>query len=207
MNTVDSSPDRYFDQAITARLRAAGCVFAEDPVLSFLIPPGVRHRSRRLRSFFALELPRSLRCGGAWTDADGRAAAVWYPPQRWREPTWTTLGHGPAQLRVFGRRLGLASRVLLTMQRHHPSEPHWYLLYLGAASGAQGTGRGSALLRAALAQSDAQAVPAYLEATSERNRALYLRHGFRDLDLLPLPKGGPPLYPMWRDALPLPTGT
>jgi GNAT superfamily N-acetyltransferase len=176
---------------------ALGTAFSDDPVLSFLLPHGIRNRARRLRSFFALEAPRSLRHGGAWTSEDGGGAAIWYPPAQWREPTWTTVVHGPAQLRVFGRRIGLAGRVLLTMQQHHPPQPHWYLLYLGAT--VTGEGRGSALLRAALAQSDAAGMPAYLEGTSERNVALYRRHGFRDLDQLPLPGGGPPLLPMWRD--------
>jgi hypothetical protein len=42
-------------------------------------------------------------------------------------------------------------------------------------------------------------VPAYLEATSERNRDLYRRHGFVDREVLELPDDCPPLYPMWRD--------
>ncbi|HEY8300341.1 MAG TPA: GNAT family N-acetyltransferase [Jatrophihabitans sp.] len=189
--------------ARTDRGRAAAVLadaFADDPVLSFLLPPTIRARRRRLQALFALEEPRSRRCGGAWTATDGSAAALWYPPGRWREPLWSTAFHGPASTAVFGRRTALATRVLATMVDHHPREPHWYLLYLGTAAAAQGTGRGSTLLRAVLDQCDTQGLPAYLEATNERNRALYRRHGFRDRDRLPLPAGGPPLYPMWRDA-------
>jgi hypothetical protein len=57
------------------------------------------------------------------------------------------------------------------------------------------------LLRAVLDDCDATGVPAYLEATNERNCALYRRHGFVDRDPLPLPAGGPPLYPMWREPV------
>lgn len=190
-------------RATSAQLPAVAGVlaeaFADDPVLSFLLPAGISRREQRLRSFFALEAPRSHACDSAWITADETAAAIWYPPGQWRESAWTTLRHGPGQLRVFGCRLPLAGRVLLTMQSHHPVEPHWYLLYLGTTPESQGTGRGSALLRAVLDSCDAHGVPAYLEATNERNRALYLRHGFVDRDRLPLPGGGPALYPMWRD--------
>ena len=174
--------------------------FADDPVLGFLLPPSSPARQRRLWTFFALEVPRSRRLGGAWTAADGSAAALWYPPGRWREPLWLTAAHGPVSTAVFGKRIALATRVLATMVDHHPREPHWYLLYVGTLASAQGTGRGSALLRAVLDECDATGQAAYLEATNEQNRALYRRHGFQDREPLPLPGGGPPLYPMWRDA-------
>ena len=83
------------------------------------------------------------------------------------------------------------------MARYHPQEPHWYLYYLAPAPGRQGTGIGSALLRPVLRRCDEQGLPAYLEATSEQNRALYARHGFVDREQYALPDG-PPLLPMWR---------
>jgi GNAT superfamily N-acetyltransferase len=121
-----------------------------------------------------------------------------YPPGHWQPPTWDTVRQIPAAMRVFGRRLPLALRVLTTMQKHHPPRPHWYLYYLATERGHQGTGIGTALMRQVLQQCDQQRLPAYLEATSERNRALYLRHGFEDRHRLDLP-GGPPVYPMWRE--------
>ncbi|MDP9345553.1 MAG: GNAT family N-acetyltransferase, partial [Actinomycetota bacterium] len=44
-----------------------------------------------------------------------------------------------------------------------------------------------------------QGLPAYLEASSPRNRALYERHGFSVTEELKLPRNGPPLWLMWRD--------
>lgn len=183
----------------SAMARALSEAFADDPVMSHLVPPGVRNRAARLRTMFALEVPRSQRCGGGWIAADSSAAAVWYPPGQWREPLLRTFLQGPASMWVFGRQLSLATKVLMTMVDHHPAQPHWYLLYIGTVLQAQGTGRGSRLLRAKLAECDAQGVPAYLEATNERNRELYRRHGFVDRDVLELPGDCPPLYPMWRE--------
>ncbi len=84
------------------------------------------------------------------------------------------------------------------MQAHHPPGPHWYLYYLATVPERQGTGIGSALLRPVLRRCDEEGSPAYLEATSQRNRVLYRRHGFVDRAEYVLPNG-PTLYPMWRE--------
>ena len=56
-------------------------------------------------------------------------------------------------------------------------------------------------LRAPILQRcDRNGVPAYLEATSDRNRALYECHGFRAHGAIPLPDG-PALWRMWRDPV------
>lgn len=60
----------------------------------------------------------------------------------------------------------------------HPPVPHAHLVFLGVSPEAQGRGVGSAILKHTLAPLDSAGVPAYLEATSERNIALYERHGF-----------------------------
>ena len=75
-------------------------------------------------------------------------------------------------------------------------------MFLGVVPGARGRGLGGALLRDRLVRADAEGMPAYLEASSPRSRALYERHGFRATgDPIHLPDG-PPLWPMWRAARP-----
>src|SRR4051812_43380683 len=156
--------------------------FADDAALAHVLPVDAPHRIARLRRFFALEVSRSRRTGGAWTTVDGAGAALWYPPGRWRATTWEQLRQAPAPLPACGRYSGRAARILADLQQHHPREPHWYLAYVGARRERQGTGVGSALLHAVLEQCDADGVAAYLEASNPRNRGLYLRHGFTDRD-------------------------
>ena len=60
-------------------------------------------------------------------------------------------------------------------------------------------GLGSALLRPVIEECDRSGTPAYLEATCERNRLPYARHGFEDREPYALPRGGPAVFPMWRD--------
>ena len=186
------------DRANLARTLAAA--FADDPVMTFLLPPSIPRRQDRLRRLFSLDGARSERRGGTWITADGAGAAVWFPPGRWQTGPAENVREAPSWLRTLGRRTLLGARVRAVMEAHHRRLPeHWYLLYLGTEPGRQGTGLGAALLRPVLEECDRTRTPAYLEATSERNRALYARHGFADHQALPLPGGGPSLFPMWRE--------
>jgi len=83
------------------------------------------------------------------------------------------------------------------MGEFHPTEPHWYLPLIGVDMTKQGHGYGSALLRHALERCDRDRLPAYLEASSPRNKALYERHGFEELGVIQA-GSSPPMWPMQR---------
>ena len=173
--------------------------FADDPAWSWLMP--FADRQQRQRLFFETELRHLVPDRReVWTTEDGSAAALWAPPGRWSVPIGTVLREAPPMLRVFGRRLPLALRYLLRVERLHPTKPpHWYLEIIGTEPAQQGRGMGSALLRPVLALCDRDGHGAYLEASSERNRALYERHGFRVVGRFNMPGGGPEIRRMWRD--------
>ncbi len=96
---------------------------------------------------------------------------------------------------------GLASeRVFASwrcLERHHPAEPHWYLMTLGTDPAAQGRGLGPALVRAGLERCDADGLPAYLESGSAANISFYEGLGFRLLGEVRVPDG-PAFFPMRR---------
>ena len=83
------------------------------------------------------------------------------------------------------------------MGEFHPTEPHWYLPLIGVDAPRTSRGYGSALLRHALDRCDRDGLPAYLEATSPWNRALYARHGFEDIGVIQVGES-PPMWPMLR---------
>jgi len=85
------------------------------------------------------------------------------------------------------------------MAEFHPQEPHWYLPLLGVDTMKQGRGFGSALLVHALERCDRDHLPAYLEASSPRNKALYERHGFEVTGVIQA-GSSPPMWPMLRAA-------
>lgn len=64
------------------------------------------------------------------------------------------------------------------LETFHPKRPHAHLAFLGVATKAQGRGVGSELLKHTLSLLDASRTLAYLECSTERNVALYRRHGF-----------------------------
>lgn len=187
-----------------AAAEALALAFADDPGWAHLIPcPGASSelRAERLLTFFTAEIENAVpEHRELWVTEDGGGAALWGRPGRWRMPLRRTLRPLPRLVEVFGRRLGLAIWSQLRFERRHPRRPeHWYLHYIGVEPRHQGRGLGAALLAPALERCDRERKPAYLESSSERNRALYERHGFELTGAFPLPMGGPPIREMWRE--------
>jgi ribosomal protein S18 acetylase RimI-like enzyme len=83
------------------------------------------------------------------------------------------------------------------MDSSHPSEPHWYLPMIGVDPAKQSSGYGSALLKHALEQCDAEAKLAYLESTSPKSVPFYRRHGFELVGTIQV-GSSPPMFPMLR---------
>lgn len=168
--------------------------FYADPVLSWCYPDPDRRRPI-LPAFFRAIVAATLPHGGIDTMADERAAAIWVPPE--------------AELheeQLAGDLMNVsgddAARVVTLFELLDPEHPtdvrHQYLFALGTRPEWQSHGLGSALLRAVLDPCDEDGTPAYLEASSERNKQLYLRHGFEVRTTVRLPDG-PPLWCMWRE--------
>ena len=183
------------DVAVLAR--ALALAFEDDPIFAWLLQDGRRRYDRLLR-FFTLELGDVvLPTGSAWMSPEGSGACLELPPGKWRMPLRTQALHAPQFAAVFGRSLPRALITITKMERRHLREPHFYVPYIGVAPGAQGAGLGSRLLGRTLERADADGLPTYLEATAEKNAALYARHGFEHLGAFTI-LGSPPLWPMRR---------
>jgi ribosomal protein S18 acetylase RimI-like enzyme len=157
-----------------------------------------------MRTFFTSMSRSYLRQGKPCHVAgNGSAAALWAAPANWALPI-TEMGlEGGPMFSAYGARLLRALRVQLQIERLHPRQPpHWYLGYLGARHDHQGQGLGSQLLREVLTHADAEATPAYLESSNERNLSLYERHGFRVVGELRALDRGPTIWRMWREPAP-----
>ena len=129
---------------------------------------------------------------------DAAGAALWVPTgaAAMTEEQEAHLGEvtaniGDLELARFGALIEL-------MEARHPHDPHLYLWFVGVHPIRQGQGLGGRLLESRLTWADQHAIPAYLEATSVRNRMLYERHGFEVTGELSI-DGSPPMWPMWRN--------
>jgi GNAT superfamily N-acetyltransferase len=152
--------------------------FHDDPVFVWLLP-GQAQRPARLRRFFSLQMRAAERAHGTvQTTTSLAGAAISLPPGQWHQPWPAQLRHAPGYLRAFGAQLPRAARLLARAESRHPQQPHHYFPFIGVAPDHQGQGIGSILMGPTLALCDQASLPAYLEASSERNAALYHRLGF-----------------------------
>jgi ribosomal protein S18 acetylase RimI-like enzyme len=108
-------------------------------------------------------------------------SAIWLAPglKAFDFPWWRELLYTPLFLSIAGAEgMKRAQDLGRRLAANHPSMPHAHLQFLGVSGAAQGQGVGSAILKETLAPLDASGTVGYLEASTERNVALYARHRF-----------------------------
>lgn len=174
--------------------------FQSDPAFTWAFPDDRRRERVGPRYFDFLVRAIYLPKGEVHMTEDGGAAALWSRPEQWQVSIVSELPLLPLTVRAAGRYLLRTLTMPFFLERKHKRHlaPHYYLPIIGTAPAHQGSGYGGALLEYMLQRCDAEAAPAYLEATSARSRSLYARHGFEAVEELNWPWGGPPLWPMWR---------
>jgi GNAT superfamily N-acetyltransferase len=187
---------------IPAMAAALADAFFEDPAFAWVLhhDPG---RLPVLRRAFELFLRRVwIEHEHTYTTQNAAGVAVWEPPGQWKTPLSLQLRLLPAMAGAFRRHTPRVLRALTVMEAGHPDEPehppHYYLPFVGVAREWQGRGLGAALLAPVLARCDRERMPAFLEASTPRNRALYERQGFDVLEEFTLGRGAPPQWRMWR---------
>lgn len=181
--------------------RALARAFENDPHFSWIVRnDGVR--LRRLELAFATFIRRMwLPQDGGHVHEQGIGAALWMPPDTWHVGPLTQLRLAPATVYALRADTPRLLRALNFIERRHPHEPHWYLPIIGVVPEWQGRGYGAALLAPMLKRCDAERTPAYLEASTPRNRALYERHGFEVVEECRYATDAPLMWRMWREPV------
>lgn len=183
--------------AINAALARA---FYDDPVFAWVLPDDAARRER-LPAVFAAFTDAYLPLGETYLAGPDTGAALWAPPGTQAITDDRAEEFGTRLTEVLAADAGRVFELDRLLSDHHPAEPCWYLNFIGVVPGHQGRGIGGRLLGTVLQRADADATPAYLDATSPDNRRLYERHGFTAIDEMKLPEG-PYLWSMWRDPAP-----
>jgi GNAT superfamily N-acetyltransferase len=146
--------------------------------------------------FFRMYVVHAMTDGLVYTTSDRTAAALWIPgtgpavpPEDYDEELAEVTGQWAERFVIFDGEL----------DAHHLADVmHHHLAILAVRPDRQGRGIGTALLDAHHAQLDKEGTVAYLEASDERTRRIYLRHGYTDYGSpIQLPDG-PSMYPMTR---------
>jgi GNAT superfamily N-acetyltransferase len=167
--------------------------FRSDPICRWVWPAEATY-DRFFPPFVEAFAGAAFHQGTAFATDDAGGVALWLPPgiASDEEALGQILVDSVAEERqeeVFAF-LGIQGEL-------HPHEPLWYLPLIGAS--VQGRGYGSSLLEHSLGAVDATGLPAYLEATSPRNRALYERHGFEVVEVIQH-GSSPEMWAMYRKA-------
>jgi ribosomal protein S18 acetylase RimI-like enzyme len=196
---IDVRPAAQADRGTAAGILARA--FIDDPALAHLFRDAA-DRPRRLARFFGLivSIDRTPEYWTLASDADGDvvAAALWRPPGAWKTPASAMAANILPLLQVFGWVLPRALSMQGAIEAHHPAAPHWYLQFVGCVPQAHGRGFGGAVIRARLAQCDADGLPAALETATPGNVGIYEALGFRVTGTYQI-KGGPKFWSMWRE--------
>jgi ribosomal protein S18 acetylase RimI-like enzyme len=183
--------------------QAMAAAFEHDPIVEWFWRNPERRRENVHGWYEVVTEAHYLDRGEVFVaEEDGEIAgcSMWSPPGGWRFSTRAEMRATRYAVPRLGLRLPLASVAMRRIESRHPGAGHWYLSELGVRPQSQGRGLGSKLMFEMLARCDRERLPAYLESSTERSRALYERHGFRTAEVIHMPRGGPPLWLMWRPA-------
>lgn len=156
-----------------------------------------RQRLSVMQDWFQVQVQHAARpvVGRVTVANDFAAAAVWF---RRTVPATAPANYDKRLADLAGEFLPRFQELDQLLDAHHPPEDHWYLAFAAVHPDHQGKGLGTALLKHTLSWLDGYRVPVYLEATNERNAALYRRLGFADRGEPLLLGDGTPFFPMWR---------
>lgn len=175
--------------------------FEHDPLIRWLSPHDGRLVARAEKLFTGYLNLLSLPHGMTFTTDGLHGAALWSPPGAWKMGLLTQIRVAPYFIAAAGGLHRIPARFvgLEAILAQHPRAPHYYLQVLGIDPSAQGMGWGSQLIRSGTQIADREGLPCYLETMTERNVALYLRHGFTIRTEMKVPLGGPKFWGMWRE--------
>lgn len=196
---IDVRPAKKSD--LTALGATLGRAFYDDPVSMWMLPDADT-RTAQLSKYFATSTRyHHLGGGGVEIACDGTsvgAAALWDPPNQWKQSKASQLRMLPALIWSFGLKISRGRTISDLLEENHPEEPHWYLAVIGSDPSARGKGFGQAVMRSRLDRCDAEHAPAYLESSKLENVPYYERFGFQVTGEITLPHDGPTLWKMWR---------
>jgi ribosomal protein S18 acetylase RimI-like enzyme len=197
---IDVRGVRRDDVRDVARVLARA--FYTDPVMVWMLPDDRTRLKATTRAFHGLARHHFLSRSGSEVGSRDNvvgAATLWDPPGQRNGSRLEELIMMPLMLWAFRSRVAASVQAMELMEKHHPEEPHWYLMLIGSDPSVRGAGFGQALMRSRLDRCDAEGVPAYLENSNPRNESYYLRFGFEVMGEIELPDGGPTMWQMWRE--------
>lgn len=196
----DLSPSLASPQDSGEVVSILASAFRDDPTWSWAFPdPSAR--AEQHKRLWGLFVDGAMRYPWVWLTPGNTATSVWIPPNGTEFSPEQEAAMETTIVEMCGAGAPRVLRTFEMFEQAHPrGVPHYYLTLLGTRAEHRGQGLGLGLLADNLRRIDETGQPSYLEASNPANVPLYMRHGFEVLDSFQLPKGGPEVFTMWRDA-------
>jgi ribosomal protein S18 acetylase RimI-like enzyme len=172
--------------------------FHDDPIKVFL-SGGKDLTIQQILPFFDAFARIQLPHGHAYVTPGHESVALWAPPGEWKVPFTSIVKFTPRFIKLYGARFFANLQVLTDLEKLHPSEPHYYLEFIGTDPAHQGKGFANALMAPMVERADREGVGMYLENSKATNVAFYARYGFEVRREMTHRRNGPPMWLMWRD--------
>jgi len=177
--------------------------FAEDPLVSFILP-NAKTRVQTIAKFFRAMGRLNIRNQQAFGISDPlEGVAVWVSPNK------PDTSASPKDLLTFipllfsaypfgARKARAVFRQIEAHHKKYASEPHFYLDNLGVLASARGKGLSSKLIRPFLEMADSQKVSAYTDTVTKSNVPLYEHFGFQCVEASLIAGTGITVYALLR---------
>jgi GNAT superfamily N-acetyltransferase len=166
--------------------------FVDDPMMRWSVV-GTGEPLELLDQCFTYFLERALDRNLVRETADANGAAVWIPPgssDEWEEHPWSQ----PRILELSDDGGGRYESFWDWIESHIPDEPLWLLDSIAVDPQVQGKGYGRALIEAGQSEAATTGYGAILSTGTEQNVSIYTKCGFRVVDQLDAPDGGPHVW-------------
>jgi GNAT superfamily N-acetyltransferase len=201
---LESMPGNPLDISRAERFRLGSLApmfaraFRDDPMMRWSLV-GAQEPEEVLHQCFTYFLERALDLGMVWSSADAHGAAVWMPPgigDGWEEHPWSQ----PRILELSEDGGGRYESFWEWIESHIPEEPLWLLDSIAVDPQVQGRGYGRALIESGQSLAALAGRGAFLSTGTHGNVAIYQKCGFRIVDHVDAPDGGPHVWFMRWDA-------
>ena len=174
---INVEPLARSDASHSSRLLSRA--FAEDPIITHYLSNSALPAFFRaiLEEMFPADHVYAARC-----DENLIGVAAWMPPDP-PDPDPAEQEAAERHKQVVESMFPQESRQLFAgfdaLGQFHPSDPHWYLAFVGIEPSIQSRGVGRALLAPVLKIADDSRASCYLETPFPRTHAFYQRLGFK----------------------------
>jgi ribosomal protein S18 acetylase RimI-like enzyme len=180
---------RAHEREVSSLSEMLAHAYVADPVSRWLIP-GDEQWTRFAHKYFSFLIRNAANDGVLFANEDSTAAALWKRPNPAQPGRIGKALYGLRMLSLLRARSARGMRLGRLLEEAHPTEPHWFLQFVGVEAHHRERGLASSVLRPVLERCDEERQAAYVETSNPANAPIFRHYGFevyKTIDLAPGP--------------------